>query len=196
MSKSNKVELKSCPFCGGEATLLKAKDDNDFDTICCRGAYCELWDTFTVEQWNTRHNEMVELDEESVYAIMKKPITTDEMVKEICAKFGQRQTEDRMPSSTNAKWCIDRLNEAKLNVNEIGDKFHFDNKVVVHLNVINRTIECLSLINYDEEENVDDLVEACVGLLAMRRIKKSNSKYDEYYQRFEQAIARFKEKKD
>lgn len=45
-------------------------------------------------KWNTRHNELVELDEESVYAIMKKPITTDEMVKEICTKFGQRQTED------------------------------------------------------------------------------------------------------
>jgi len=50
-------KLKPCPFCGGKATLLLAKDDNDFDTVCCRNSHCELWDTFTVEQWNTRAKE-------------------------------------------------------------------------------------------------------------------------------------------
>lgn len=44
----------------------------------------------------------------------------------------------------NLKWCITKLVDAELHVftNEYGSEF--DNRCLVHMNVINRTLDCLS----------------------------------------------------
>jgi Lar family restriction alleviation protein len=37
------IKNKSCPFCGGEAVLMKAKDKYDtFWTVNCRGDECSV----------------------------------------------------------------------------------------------------------------------------------------------------------
>ena len=52
-------ELLSCPFCGGEAIMIKSSNNNDFASITCRK--CSVYtDTIpikkAIEQWNRRVN--------------------------------------------------------------------------------------------------------------------------------------------
>jgi hypothetical protein len=50
--------LKPCPFCGGEADLLKAKPDDAWpeDYVTCKNHDCDIFGNYsaTVESWNRR----------------------------------------------------------------------------------------------------------------------------------------------
>lgn len=111
MNKINKVELKPCSFCGEKFQLEYVEVDRknpDRDIIKCR--ICES--RARRKYWNKSHNELVELDEEAIVISFERflePHTCGWKIKqfyidnghyfkswisEICAKFGQRQTED------------------------------------------------------------------------------------------------------
>lgn len=115
---SNEVELKSCPFCGEKPQTNYFKDKmGSVATVKCENEDCITRDPICVEKismkmaieaWNTRHNELVELDVWEVDEILKrithydypercneiKNTPTWTMAQAICSKFGQRQTED------------------------------------------------------------------------------------------------------
>lgn len=115
MSKSNEVDLKSCPFCGAKAMSMFDELDHHYSVRCiksCVTTFGYSKKEEAIEAWNTRHNELVELDEEAIVKRFERflePHTCGWKIKqvyidnghyfkswitEICAKFGQRQTED------------------------------------------------------------------------------------------------------
>lgn len=56
----NNKELKSCPFCGGEADILQHKDGVDDWIVYCKKCGCQTDFMFTeyeaVYAWNTRND--------------------------------------------------------------------------------------------------------------------------------------------
>ena len=54
------MELKSCPFCGGEAELVQNIDHKEWFVMCCEGKLIMCWyekRDEAIKAWNTRVNE-------------------------------------------------------------------------------------------------------------------------------------------
>ena len=51
-----------------------------------------------------------------------------------------------MINKKEIEWCIKQINESKLDVRINGEIYEFDNHLLVHTNVVNRTIDILKRI--------------------------------------------------
>lgn len=100
-------ELKECPFCGGKAIVFM--DAKTKWCIMCKecpatlGYHSQdnLSGTEAIKAWNTRHNELVALDEDKVTMTLgkvkhyKDDCTIGDYSDAICSTFGTKPTITR-----------------------------------------------------------------------------------------------------